>query len=153
MLAMVQNGWSINNVGFGSGGGLLQKFNRDTLGCAFKASAVELDGEWKDIYKSPIDAPNKKSLKGRHSKAGMVAGYTWNHLNVVEDTWAEIKERCVVKEIPSFLETCKRHGFDTDEVIVEEYGDRKRPLGYCQKVSQRLKKFCSEEFNNYKVEF
>ena len=163
MLAMVQKGWSINNIGFGSGGGLLQKFNRDTLGCAFKASAVELDGEWKDIYKSPIDAPNKKSLKGRCDTTKMVLGYTWDHLNVTKVTWAEIKERCALQydKAPSFLETCKRHGFDTDKQIIAppRYDGagrpmiRKRPLGYCQKVNRRLKKFRSKEFREYKVEF
>jgi nicotinamide phosphoribosyltransferase len=30
---LVDKGWSINNIGFGSGGGLLQKMNRDTQKC------------------------------------------------------------------------------------------------------------------------
>ena len=153
MLAMVQKGWSINNIGFGSGGGLLQKFNRDTLGCAFKACAVELDGEWKDIYKSPIDAPNKHSKKGRCDTTGMTLGYSNEHGNTSEccDTWHEIKSRCVIKTIPSFMDTCKRHGFDTDEQQVNVA--RKRKLGYCQKVNKRLKKFQSKEFREYKVNF
>ena len=149
-------------IGFGSGGGLLQKFNRDTLGCAFKACAVELDGEWKDIYKSPIDDTNKHSKKGRCDTTGMTLGYSNEHGNTSEccDTWHEIKSRCVIKTIPSFIDTCKRHGFDTDEqLIVPRYDGagrpmiRKRPLGYCQKVNRRLKKFRSKEFREYKVEF
>ncbi len=31
-----QHGWSAENIGFGSGGGLLQKLNRDTQKFAFK---------------------------------------------------------------------------------------------------------------------
>lgn len=38
-------GWSAENFFFGSGGALLQKLNRDTLGCAFKCSYVETNGK------------------------------------------------------------------------------------------------------------
>ena len=39
------NGWSADNIAFGSGGGLLQKLNRDTQKCAFKCSLAIVDGE------------------------------------------------------------------------------------------------------------
>ena len=39
-----QFGWSANNIAFGSGGGLLQKLNRDTLKVAFKAALAIVDG-------------------------------------------------------------------------------------------------------------
>ena len=60
-----QNGWSADNIAFGSGGGLLQKMNRDTLKCAFKCSCVTINGNEVDVFKDPIDAPGKKSKKGR----------------------------------------------------------------------------------------
>jgi nicotinamide phosphoribosyltransferase len=55
------------NVYFGMGGGLLQQINRDTLHFAMKANAVQVNGEWREIYKSP----NLQHLK--NSKAGRLA--------------------------------------------------------------------------------
>ena len=36
--ALKAAGWSTENVGFGSGGGLLQRLDRDTQKCAYKCS-------------------------------------------------------------------------------------------------------------------
>lgn len=62
---MSLKGWSADNVAFGSGGGLLQKVNRDTQRFAFKCSAVEVAGEWRDVMKDPITDPGKRSKAGR----------------------------------------------------------------------------------------
>ncbi len=62
--AMKNDGWSADNITFGSGGGLLQKVNRDTMKFAFKCSAVEIDGKWHDVMKDPITDPGKKSKAG-----------------------------------------------------------------------------------------
>jgi nicotinamide phosphoribosyltransferase len=56
--------WSAENIGFGSGGGLLQKFNRDTQKCALKCSRICVNGEYSDVFKNPITDPGKKSKKG-----------------------------------------------------------------------------------------
>lgn len=61
---MATAGWSADNVVFGSGGGLLQKVTRDTLGYTFKASAVRSDGIWRSVYKEPIGDRSKASLGG-----------------------------------------------------------------------------------------
>lgn len=59
-------GFSIDNIAFGMGGGLLQAWNRDTLKYAMKASArKDSDGIWHDVYKDPIDDHGKTSKKGR----------------------------------------------------------------------------------------
>lgn len=29
-----------------------------------KCSAIRINGEWSDVYKQPVDAPNKQSKKG-----------------------------------------------------------------------------------------
>jgi nicotinamide phosphoribosyltransferase len=63
-------GYSIENVVFGMGGGLLQKVTRDDLNFAQKASAACIDGVWHDVYKDPITADPlfvKKSKRGRLS--------------------------------------------------------------------------------------
>lgn len=61
-----QHKWSAENIAFGSGGGLLQKMDRDTQKCAFKCSHVTFkDGSTRDVFKNPITDPGKKSKKGR----------------------------------------------------------------------------------------
>ncbi len=81
--AMEVAGWSADNLAFGSGGGLLQKVDRDTMKFAFKCSAVEVDGGWRDVLKDPVTDPGKRSKAGRlvlvHDGAGfktLVEGQT-----------------------------------------------------------------------------
>ncbi|QGM80548.1 nicotinate phosphoribosyltransferase [Otariodibacter oris] len=62
--AIMQKGFSVENVNFGMGGGLLQQVNRDTMSWAMKASAICINGEWKDIFKAPITSQMKRSKKG-----------------------------------------------------------------------------------------
>ena len=63
--AMSAAGWAADNVGFGSGGALLQQMNRDTLKFAMKCSDVVIDGVESEVYKDPITDPGKKSKRGR----------------------------------------------------------------------------------------
>jgi nicotinamide phosphoribosyltransferase len=63
--AMKYHGWSADNIAFGSGGGLLQKVDRDTQKFAFKCSAAKINGEWRDVMKDPITDPGKRSKAGR----------------------------------------------------------------------------------------
>lgn len=62
---LVDLNWSASNIAFGSGGGLLQQWNRDTQKWAFKCSAAKVNGDWRDVYKDPITDPGKKSKRGR----------------------------------------------------------------------------------------
>ncbi len=59
-----QNGWSADNIAFGSGGGLLQKLNRDTQKCAFKCSMIIVNGKEVPVYKDPITDKGKRSKRG-----------------------------------------------------------------------------------------
>lgn len=68
-------GWSADNLAVGSGGGLLQKVNRDTLKFAIKCSAVLVRGDWVDVFKDPITDSGKQSKRGRYKtvqKAGEI---------------------------------------------------------------------------------
>lgn len=114
--AMDKAGWSADNVAFGSGGGLLQKVNRDTQKCAIKCSAIEIDGEWHDVLKDPITDPGKKSKAGRLAlvkingvyrtvlESEAVALGLENELKpvflngdvLVDQTFAEIRERALL---------------------------------------------------------
>lgn len=63
--AMREAGWAAENLAFGSGGGLLQKVNRDTQKFAFKCSAIEIAGAWRPVMKDPVTDPGKRSKAGR----------------------------------------------------------------------------------------
>jgi len=63
--AMRANRWSADNIAFGSGGGLLQKLNRDTCRYAFKCSSVTVGGIERDVFKQPATDRGKSSKKGR----------------------------------------------------------------------------------------
>lgn len=62
---MQKNGWSADNIAFGSGGALLQKHNRDTFKFAIKCCHAIVDDQEVDVYKTPVDEPWKHSKKGR----------------------------------------------------------------------------------------
>lgn len=65
--ALMEEGWSIDNIAFGSGGGLLQKFNRDDLSFAYKCCWAMVDGRVRDVFKDPITMSSKRSKRGRLS--------------------------------------------------------------------------------------
>jgi nicotinamide phosphoribosyltransferase len=66
-IEMERRGLAADNAVFGMGGGLLQHCNRDTMEFGMKANAACVNGEWRDIYKSPTGDTMK------HSKAGRLA--------------------------------------------------------------------------------
>eukprot|EP00736_Rhodelphis_marinus_P013003 Rmarinus@m.10662 len=64
--AMKAEKWSSTNITFGSGGGLLQKMDRDTCKCAFKCSEiVTAKRERVRVYKDPVTDSGKRSKGGR----------------------------------------------------------------------------------------
>ncbi len=65
LMAMKDAGWSADNIAFGSGGGLLQKLNRDTQRFAFKCSSVVVGDQERDVFKRPVTDGGKKSKAGR----------------------------------------------------------------------------------------
>ena len=63
--SMTLAGWSLDNICFGSGGGLLRKLDRDTQRCKYAGSSVCINGVWHDTWKDPITDPGKRSKAGR----------------------------------------------------------------------------------------
>ena len=57
--------FSAENVFYGMGGGLLQQCDRDWLEFAMKASAAEVEHNWRDVFKDPVTSKAKHSKKGR----------------------------------------------------------------------------------------
>jgi nicotinamide phosphoribosyltransferase len=75
---VADEGFAIDNIAFGMGGGLLQLVNRDSLRFAMKANAMrDADGVWHDVAKKPATDPGKASKAGRQAvvreRAGLVA--------------------------------------------------------------------------------
>lgn len=65
---MIEEGFAIDNIAFGMGGGLLQQVNRDTLRFAMKANALrDAEGMWHDVSKKPATDPAKGSKAGRQA--------------------------------------------------------------------------------------
>lgn len=66
--AVVNTGFAASNVVTGSGGGLLQKVNRDTLRFGYKVSEATYQGGISvAVHKEPKDDPTKRSKSGRLS--------------------------------------------------------------------------------------
>lgn len=83
-------GWSMDNLAFGSGGGLLQNVNRDTCRFAFKCSAIRIGNEWHDVKKNPITDPGKASRAGRFDDEGLRVVFEHGEL-VNETTFDEVR--------------------------------------------------------------
>jgi len=113
--ALKEAGFSADNLAFGMGAGLLQKLNRDTLKFAMKASAIQINGEWRDVYKDPITDPGKQSKRGRlaliRDDAGNLQTIALGELGaqtnllrpvfdcgklLVDDSLGQVRERAVV---------------------------------------------------------
>lgn len=62
---VIDLGYSIDNIVFGSGGGLLQKVCRDDFGWAQKGCAYHKHDTWYPMSKDPVTGPGKKSADGR----------------------------------------------------------------------------------------
>lgn len=63
--AVQKEGYSVQNVAFGMGGGLLQRVNRDTMSFATKLSFIKYkDGTTRDVMKRPKTDGGKFSLPG-----------------------------------------------------------------------------------------
>jgi nicotinamide phosphoribosyltransferase len=127
---MIAAGYSIDNIAFGMGGGLLQAWNRDTLKYAMKASArQDTAGVWHDVFKDPISDRGKVSKKGRlglikecgigscgyktvpksvaDSKGNLLRTVYSNGNLLVEDTFEVIRDRAkleVAEYVPQIVE-------------------------------------------------
>lgn len=81
---VVADGFSVANIGFGMGGALLQRLDRDTQQFAYKASAVAIEGVWRDIHKDPITDHGKRSKPGL---LGLVARPDYETVRVDAETF------------------------------------------------------------------
>ena len=72
---IIADGFSASNIAFGMGGALLQRLDRDTLGFAYKTSAVDVGGTWRDVFKDPATDSAKRSKRGLLGLVAAGAGH------------------------------------------------------------------------------
>lgn len=94
LAAVTEAGWSADNVAFGSGGGLLQKVDRDTERFALKCSAAKIGFQWCDVFKKPVTDDTKKSKKGKlilfRNEQGVYETRAVNDVNIPENQLVEV---------------------------------------------------------------
>jgi len=62
---MEKQRWASSNIVFGVGSYTYQHTTRDSFGCAIKATAGIVNGEFRELYKDPVtDDGTKKSARG-----------------------------------------------------------------------------------------
>ncbi|CAK0890774.1 unnamed protein product [Prorocentrum cordatum] len=120
--AMLKSGWAASNVGFGSGGALLQKLNRDTQKCAFKCSYAKTGDGDVSVFKDPITDPGKQSKKGRltleKSESGSYITVTDGKGDPSKDLLVEIFVDGKLLTDDSFANIRKRAALSPEEVEV-----------------------------------
>ncbi len=115
---LVARGWSIDNIAFGMGGGLLQHVNRDTMRFALKANAMKAaDGSWKDVFKMPATDPGKASKAGRQAvvmENGRLAARRLDELSGQEDRLEVVYRNGELVKEWSFdqVRQCARNGLE-----------------------------------------
>jgi nicotinamide phosphoribosyltransferase len=119
--AVMQAGYSIDNLAFGMGGGLLQAWNRDSLRYAMKASARKTAaGDWVGFSKNPITDKGKQSKEGRlglvyecgigscnyrtvsehlaNVKGNVLRTVFCDGVLLIEDTFEQVRNRAALQE-------------------------------------------------------
>lgn len=96
LLVMAKSeGFSADNLVFGSGGALLQKWNRDTLKFAIKCSMAVIDGLETDVQKDPVTAPGKKSKTGKLKLVQSAHGFSTLSSREQPEAWAKATDALV----------------------------------------------------------
>jgi nicotinamide phosphoribosyltransferase len=124
---LLMKGFSIDNIAFGMGGGLLQSHRRDDQRFAMKANAIDFGDGWQDVQKKPATDPTKAS------KAGRVA-VIWG-----DGEFQTIREEDL-GENPNLLNTVWRDGdfvYQTDWTEVTERA-HSALVGFVDRTMQRM---------------
>ena len=105
-------GFSLENIAFGMGGGLLQKVDRDTLKYAMKASArQDANDEWQPVYKDPVHG-------GKLSKAGRLGVIRQCGLGAC--AWRTVPEHVANERGDNLMEIVYQNGELVKEYTFEE---------------------------------
>ncbi|MFN8163665.1 MAG: nicotinate phosphoribosyltransferase [Solirubrobacterales bacterium] len=129
-IEMERRGLATDNAVFGMGGGLLQHCNRDTMEFGMKANAVKVNGQWRDIGKSPTGDSMKVSKKGRLA------------LQAVDGTYKTVPRDSIPAEenqlVPVFRNGQMLKKWDFSELI--ERSERDYPESYYSDYIEPMRK-------------
>ncbi|SOC90068.1 nicotinamide phosphoribosyltransferase [Rhizobium sp. AN5] len=125
---MLMEGFSIDNIAFGMGGGLLQSHKRDDQRFAMKANAIDFGNGWQDVQKKPATDPSKSS------KAGRVA------VVMNDGEFETIREDALPEGIDNQLQVVFRNGDFITTQSWEQITDRahKSLVGFVASTMQRV---------------
>ena len=118
---------------YGSGGGLLQKFNRDTQKFAIKCSFMIKDGQYVDVQKDPITAPGKKSKTGRLK---LVKDHDGNYFTASSSTLSESYFNKLKDELVTVYENGELLVDYTLDEIRERAAVTKEEVGYTEELEK-----------------
>lgn len=123
ILQMYKNkGFSAENIAFGSGGGLLQKFDRDTNKFAIKCSYAEINGKGVNVYKDPITSSGKTSKKGILKLHSQPNTNTFTTISSADETPQQFNSYIDSMEVVfENGELKKEQSFDTIRKTSEQY--------------------------------
>jgi nicotinamide phosphoribosyltransferase len=116
--ALKVNGISAENLVLGMGGALLQKVNRDTQKFALKCSYAEINGQWVNVKKHPVEMDENGELTTsfKLSKAGRLKLIKMDDHYLTTDIYSN--------DYKDELETVFENGEVTKEYTFEEIRDR-----------------------------
>lgn len=116
--------FSSENIAFGSGGGLLQRHDRDTFRFAFKASLAIVNGEVRDVRKSPkaFNSEGEYVESPKYSKAGRLELYR-NPAKDMEYFTHDDREPLPL-DLPKVMNTVFENGELKNEQTFEEIRNR-----------------------------
>jgi len=97
--AVLEQKFSIENIAFGMGGGLLQKLDRDSMSWAMKMYKIKVKGNWRDVRKTPTTQQNKDSFNPKNivDNSDWVTHYHWDGLSdspsIYREEFSQIRAR------------------------------------------------------------
>ncbi|XP_063598432.1 nicotinamide phosphoribosyltransferase-like [Penaeus indicus] len=129
---MKEQGWSADNVSFGSGASLLQRLDRDTQKCAYKCSLAVINGQDVEVFKEPITDTGKTSKRGRltlQMEEGVYRTFEKGTGDPDKDLLVTVFENGELLKDYTFAEICQRAEIspadpDIMKFLAEDQGQR-----------------------------
>lgn len=111
-----ENGkWCLDGLVMGSGGGLLQKFNRDTNRNAIKCNKTVIDGVDVDVVKDPID----KSKKSKGGDLKLIKAFDGSYSTISSMDMTRVMFNSYEDQLETVFENGELKRFQTFEDIRE----------------------------------
>lgn len=99
---ILEHKFSVENISFGMGGGLLQKLDRDTMSWSMKMYKIKINGEWRNVRKIPSTQLNKESFNPQNivDDSDWVTHYQWTGRSdkplIYKESFENIRKRIIL---------------------------------------------------------